>query len=73
MVDNTVEIDPGRTHDFEMAAYLLKLDDMQERALSAGIVSAAEVKRFRSSLENASANGAFFGTFNTITVVGRKP
>lgn len=73
MVDITVEIDPGRTHDFEMAAYLLKLDDMQERALSAGIVSAAEVKRFRSSLENASANGAFFGTFNTITVVGRKP
>jgi ubiquinone/menaquinone biosynthesis C-methylase UbiE len=73
LVEVMVEITAGPYHDFDMFAYLFKLDDIQARALRAGAVTRVEVERFRSSLEQAAAIGAFFATGNNITVVGRKP
>jgi len=73
LVEMAVEINPGPFLNFDLAAYLFKLDDIQDRALRAGAVTREEVDRFRASLEQAAATGTFFATFNIITVVGRKP
>ena len=73
LVDVTVELNAGPIFDLDLFAYLLKLDDIQERALRAGAVTQVEVERFRASLEQAAAMGAFYATFNMVTVVGRKP
>ncbi len=73
LVDLTVEIVAGPFPDLDTAAYLIKLEDIQDRALSAGAVTLHEVQRFRASLEQAAASGVFFATCNMITVVGRKP
>ena len=73
LVEVAVELDAGPWLDFALTAYLFKLDDIEDRALRAGAVTREEVARFRASLEQAAATGAFFGTFNIITVTGRKP
>jgi ubiquinone/menaquinone biosynthesis C-methylase UbiE len=73
LVDVTVEMNAEPFLDLDLAVYLIKLDDIQERALRAGAVIQPEVQRFRASLEQAAASGAFFASCNMITVVGRKP
>jgi ubiquinone/menaquinone biosynthesis C-methylase UbiE len=73
LVEVTVEIAAGPYLDFDLFAYLFKLDDIQERALRAGAVTQIEVERFQASLAQAAAMGAFFAIGNLITVVGRKP
>ncbi len=72
-MDVTVEPYAAPLLDLAMCVYLSKLDDFQERALRAGAVTQAEVDRFQASLEQAAAMGAFYATFNKVTVVGRKP
>ena len=73
LVDVRVEVEAGPFLDLDLLAYLLKLDDIQERALRAGAVTQGDVERFRASLEHAATMGAFFATGTFITVVGRKP
>lgn len=72
LIDVHVEINAGPFPDLQTATYLLKLDDLQNRALIAGVVTDFEVQRFRESLEKAEAKRAFFATCNMITVIGRK-
>ena len=73
LVDVTVEPYALPVLDLGMCVYLSKLDDLEERALRAGAVTQVELERFRASLEQAAAMGAFYATFNIVTVVGRKP
>jgi SAM-dependent methyltransferase len=68
-----VEITPIAMTDLALGLYLLKADDVEKEAVEAGAVSQAEVRRWRASLEQAAATQTFFGSWNNVTVVGRKP
>ena len=73
LAEVAVEVQALTFLDFDVAAYLFKLDDIEARALHAGAVTREEVGRIDAALERAAAAGAFFATFNMITVTGRKP
>ncbi|MGD0611429.1 MAG: methyltransferase domain-containing protein [Anaerolineales bacterium] len=49
------------------------LDQVEQEALSAGIISAAELRRWRASLEKASAEGCFFASGTGAILAGRRP
>jgi ubiquinone/menaquinone biosynthesis C-methylase UbiE len=73
LADVEVETQASAVFDLESAAWLWKLDALQEEAIQAGIVTEDEVRRFRSSLKQSAAAGTFFSSFGMITVIGRKP
>jgi ubiquinone/menaquinone biosynthesis C-methylase UbiE len=52
---------------------LAQLDQAEADALSAGVVSSDELATWRSGLERAEADGAFFASCNLILVAGRTP
>jgi SAM-dependent methyltransferase len=68
-----VEITPIVMTDLALGLYLLKADDVEKEAVEADAVTPAEVQRWRASLEQAAATDTFFGSWNNVTIVGRKP
>jgi len=71
--DVSVTILPFMFPNLAMYRRLFRFDEVASKALEAGIVRQEELQRFETSLEAAERIGAFFGYFNIITVVGRKP
>jgi hypothetical protein len=50
----------------------MRLDEIAREALAAGVIDAAETRRWEASLVRASVSGAFFASVNAVTVSGRK-
>jgi len=73
LTEIAVEITPIVMTDVALGLYLLKADDVEKEAVEAGAVTPADVRRWRASLEQAAATETFFGSWNNVTVVGRKP
>jgi len=71
--DVTVEVECKAMTKLAWFAYLVKLDDLEARAVASNAITPEERRRFRDSLEAADARGAFFATFNMISVFGRVP
>jgi hypothetical protein len=58
--------------DLARARWSFRLDERADKALQAGVVTQDELERFRATLEQADAAGAFFCHINGVTVIGRK-
>ena len=72
LVDVSVHVEPLVMHDLPQALYLFKMDDVQEEAIADGAVTKEQVNSFRTRLEQAYAEDAFFHCISLITTVGRK-
>lgn len=73
LVDVAVELFPIPVINYELARYLVRLDASEQEALKAGLISEAELERWQSSLQQAAAEGSFFGSVSMIIASGRKP
>jgi hypothetical protein len=71
--DISVEVWPAFLTDYALARRLMRLDQIEQEALAAGVVDEGESKRWRSSLERAAALDGFFVSVTGVMVAGRKP
>ncbi len=69
----SVEVFPVAVHSYPTWRYLSKMEETEQEAVEAGILTEEEVRRLHESLEAAEAEGAFFGMSSLIMVAGRKP
>jgi ubiquinone/menaquinone biosynthesis C-methylase UbiE len=58
--------------DYSLARKILLLDKLEQYALEGNIVTEEELLRWRTSLEEAAANDAFYCSFNQVIAVGCK-
>jgi hypothetical protein len=70
---SAAELLPAYVTRYEMARQLGRLDVAEPEALQAGIITQEELRRWRSSLERADADGMFFASASMVLVAGRKP
>lgn len=70
--DIICEIYPIKTTNYAFARQMWVLDRLEAEALEKGIVTRIELERLRTSLEQADAEGVFFGYGCMILVAGRK-
>jgi len=73
LVDVSVDVSAAPYTDLAFVRRYAAMDERMEKAVGAGVITQDELERFRASLEQADAMGAFFATGNTVTVAGRKP
>jgi ubiquinone/menaquinone biosynthesis C-methylase UbiE len=59
--------------DYTLCRQANFLDRVEAEALSAGVISPAELQRWRASLERAAAEGVFFASGTGAILAGRKP
>jgi ubiquinone/menaquinone biosynthesis C-methylase UbiE len=71
--DLHVEAYTNWSTDYAFTRRVTVQDDVERAALAAGLVTEEEVRRLRTQLEKADAEGVFFGAANQMMVVGRKP
>ncbi len=70
--DVAFEVYPIALTNYTLARQIWVLDRLEMEALAAGIVTQDELSRFQKSLEQADAEGVFFGHGNMVLVCGRK-
>jgi SAM-dependent methyltransferase len=70
--DVTLEVWPVVMTDYRLARKMMRLDQIEQVALDAGVVEAEELQRWRASLERAAAVDGFFASTNGMTVAGSK-
>mgnify|MGYP006297252039 FL=1 len=73
LVDVTVHLTPQVVHSLEVARFFQKNADVEAAALEAGVVTREDLDQHKASQERLDRLGAFYGSLNMITVVGRKP
>ncbi|HVO41253.1 MAG TPA: methyltransferase domain-containing protein [Aggregatilineales bacterium] len=73
LVDVTVEIRPLFTTDYALERYMSVTDAVEREALSAGVVTQAELDRLDTDFRRADAEGKYFGYGCMFIVAGRKP
>ena len=56
-----------------LARRMLLLDDTEDQAIAAGVLTTDELQRWRAALEQSSAEGAFFANSVGVLIAGRKP
>ena len=70
--DITVEMCPIYVTDLAVGRQGALMDELEQKALAAGIITTAELQRWHESQEQAAADGVFFGSINQVMVAGRK-
>jgi ubiquinone/menaquinone biosynthesis C-methylase UbiE len=73
LVDVSTDVLPIVFTDLASARFLVRLDERADKACEAGVITRDELERFRTSVEQADAAGAFFSQGNQVTAIGRKP
>jgi ubiquinone/menaquinone biosynthesis C-methylase UbiE len=73
LADIQVEMAPTYLTNYAIARKGAMLDEAEQSALKAGIVTQAEVDRFHRSLEKADREGTYFFSINQVLIAGRKP
>lgn len=56
-----------------LARRMFALDDTEDQAVAAGVLTTDELRRWRAALEQSSVEGAFFANCVGVLVAGRKP
>lgn len=69
----TVELFPLFSANYAFTRQGSLLDETEREALASGVMTSEELQRWRTSLEEADAEGIFFGSVTQIMVAGRKP
>ena len=72
LTDISVEICPVATTNYTFARQILLFDKLEQAALAANIITEAELRRWRTDLEQADAEGRFFNQVCGVLVAGRK-
>ena len=57
--------------DYALGRFASHMDVIEAEALAAGVITEEELHRWRQSLEQAQAEGAFFPHVATVLVAGR--
>jgi len=73
LTDITIEAHPLVVTDYAFARLGALLDETEDIALTAGIVTVEELQHWRASLEQADASSVFFGSVTQVMAVARKP
>ena len=71
LMEITVEIRPIYVTDYALGRYASHLDVLEADALAADVITEEELHRWRQSLAQAQAEGAFFLHVTTVLVAGR--
>jgi ubiquinone/menaquinone biosynthesis C-methylase UbiE len=69
----TVELRPIYLTNYALVRYASHLDVLEADALAADVITEEELHRWRQSLEQAQAEGAFYGHVTGVLVAGRNP
>jgi len=72
LVDVSIELFPLHVTDYTFARQMALLDEVEREALSTGVISEDELKRWHQSLDASDAAGAFFSTACQVMIAGRK-
>jgi ubiquinone/menaquinone biosynthesis C-methylase UbiE len=59
--------------DYGFAGWMIKADELEQSAVSNGVVSQEEVEKLHAGFERADKEGTCFGTLGGVLVAGRKP
>ena len=73
LAEVSVEMCPIYVTDYAVGRRGAMRDELERDALAAGVVTEEELLRYRRSLEQAGAEGIYFGCIMQVLVVGRKP
>ncbi|MCP5419669.1 MAG: methyltransferase domain-containing protein [Gammaproteobacteria bacterium] len=74
LVDITVELWPVHVlGDVALVKYLTKLDEIEQGALKANLITPEELERWREGLARSENDGTFFASLVMVLVAGRKP
>lgn len=73
LADMHVEMAPTFITSYAIARKGGMLDEAEQAALKAGVVTEQELERFRRSLEKADQEGTYFTSINQTLIAGRKP
>jgi SAM-dependent methyltransferase len=71
--DVSVEMCPIYVTDYAVGRRGTMLDEDEQGALAAGIITDDELRRWHESLEQADAAGVYFCSINQVMVAGRRP
>jgi ubiquinone/menaquinone biosynthesis C-methylase UbiE len=72
-VDTSIELFPLCVIDYTFAREMIGLDELESTALSTGVITEGELRRWQKSLNAADAAGTFFSMACQGLMVGRKP
>jgi SAM-dependent methyltransferase len=73
LADVRIELHPLLVTSHAFARKAALLDEAEALGLTAGALTKDEVRRWRESLDEADADGVFFGSVNQVMAVGRRP
>jgi hypothetical protein len=73
LADVSVEMCPIYVTDYAVGRRGAMRDELERDALAAGLVTEEELLRYRRSLEQADAEGIYFGCIVQVLLAGRKP
>ena len=70
--DLDIDVQPVFLTDVALARQILRLDQIAEEALAAGVIDSEESRRWQASITRATASANFFASANAVMVSGRK-
>jgi ubiquinone/menaquinone biosynthesis C-methylase UbiE len=71
--DISIELFPLYTTNYSIARQMADFDEVESVALSTGVISEDELKRWHNNLDAAAASDTFFSIACQVLVAGRKP
>lgn len=71
--DLHIELFPVYLTDYPATRYITRLEQIEQNALAAGVITEAELERWHQSLDAAAAAEAFFASGSYVLCAARKP
>jgi ubiquinone/menaquinone biosynthesis C-methylase UbiE len=72
LADISFEVFPVATPSYALARQATQADRIEQEALKAGVITAKELLRWQTSLEQADSEGVYFCSVNVMMFAGRK-
>ena len=72
LADITIEIFPFFSTDYAITRYCALLDKVENEAVTAGIITEEELRRWQANLDRANEEGVYFGCTIMVLIAGRK-
>ncbi len=72
LADITYDVFPLATPNYALARQITQAERSEQQALKAGVISAEELQRWQSGLEQANEEGIYFSSVNLLMIAGRK-
>ena len=73
MTDISLDVEAEVVTNLAVARFFTVMDEREEMAVQAGVISRDELERFNADLEKADKLDAFYASLNRVTIVGKKP